>query len=121
MKNNFTKEIIVSSILIVLTVLLLNPFHFWMPEMMVMLVLALTFIIFAFFAIFVLREKTQDEREIAHRMLSGRVAFLVGSAFLTLGVIVQSLNHSVDAWLVITLVAMILSKIIVRIYGDSRW
>jgi hypothetical protein len=54
-------------------------------------------------------------------MLSGRIAFLVGSTLLTLGIIVQSLNHNVDAWLVVTLVAMILSKIVVRIYGDSKW
>ena len=101
--------------------LLLNPFHFWMPEMMVMAMFAVTFIVFALFAIFVLREKAQDEREVAHRMLSGRVAFLVGSALLTLGIIAQSLNHNVDAWLVVTLVAMILSKIVARIYGDSRW
>jgi divalent metal cation (Fe/Co/Zn/Cd) transporter len=121
MRNNFTKEIVVSSVLIVLTVLLLNPFNFWMPEMMVMLMLALTFIAFALFAIFVLREKVQDERELAHRMLSGRVAFLVGSALLTLGIIIQSFNHSVDPWLVVTLVLMILSKIFARLYGDSRW
>jgi Na+/glutamate symporter len=89
--------------------------------MMVTLMLVLTFIALALFAIFVLREKAQDEREIAHRMLSGRVAFLVGSALLTFGVIIQSLNHSVDAWLVVTLVAMIFSKIVARIYGDLKW
>jgi len=121
MKNNVTKEIAVSGVLIVLTVLLLNPFHFWMPEMMVMLMLALTFIVFALFAIFVLNEKAQDERELAHRMHSGRVAFLVGSALLTLGVIVQALHHAVDPWLVVALVVMILSKIIARIYGESQW
>jgi hypothetical protein len=121
MENNFAKEIAVSSVLIVLAVLLLNPFHFWMPEMMVTALLLLLFIVFALFAAFVLREKAQDEREIAHRMLSGRAAFLVGSALLTLGIIVQSTNHAVDSWLVVTLVAMIVSKIVARIYGDSRW
>ena len=120
MKDNFSKEIAISLILIVLTILLLNPFNFWMPEMVVMIMLALTFVAFAAFAIFVLQEKVQDEREVAHRMLSGRIAFLVGSALLTIGIIVQALSHSVDAWLVITLVAMVLSKIVSRIYGDSK-
>jgi hypothetical protein len=120
MKNNFTKEVLVSLALIVLTVTLLNPFHFWMPEVVVVAILAVTFIVFALFSIFILREKAQDEREMAHRMLSGRVAFLVGSSILIVGIIIQSLNHSVDAWLVVTLVAMILSKIAARVYGDSR-
>ena len=121
MKNNLIKEIIISLILIVLTVLLLNPFHFWMPEMVVMFMLVLTLVVFAIFALFVLHERAEDEREVAHRMLSGRVAFLVGSALLTLGIIVEGLGHRVDAWLVITLVAMVLSKIVSRIYGDLRW
>ena len=121
MKNNFVKEIIVSSVLLALTFLLLNPFHFWMPEMMVMVILVLMFIVFALFAIFVLREQTQDEREVTHKMISGRIAFLIGSALLTLGIIVESFNHNVDVWLAVALVAMILSKIITRIYSDSKW
>ena len=121
MKNNFVKEVTIALILIVLTILLLNPFHFWMPEMMVMVMLVLTFVVFALYAIFIMQEKAQDEREIAHRMLSGRVAFLTGSTLLTVGILVQALSHSVDAWLVITLVAMVLSKIVARIYGDSKW
>lgn len=121
MQNNFTKEIAVSLMLVVLTILLLNPFHFWMPDMMVMVMLVLTFVVFALLAIFVLREKAQDEREVAHRMLSGRIAFLTGSALLTIGIIVQGLQHTIDAWLVVSLVAMVLSKIVARMYGDSRW
>jgi phosphatidylglycerophosphate synthase len=120
MQNNFTKEIAVSLILIALTVLLLNPFHFWMPDMIVMIMLILTLVVFALFATFVLQEKTQDERDVAHRMLSGRVAFLTGSALLTLGIVVQALQHNVDIWLVVILVAMVLSKIITRIYSNSR-
>ena len=34
--------------------------------------------------------------------------------------IVQALQHNVDIWLVVILVAMVLSKIITRIYGNSR-
>lgn len=120
MKNNLKSEIGISSVLVVLTVLLLNPFHFWMPNMLHMVVLALTLVIFALFAIFILREKVQDERESAHRMLSGRVAFLTGSALLTLAIVVQSLQDAVDVWLVIVLVAMVLSKLITRIYSDNR-
>ncbi len=113
-------EIGISSVLVVLTVLLLNPFHFWMPNMVHMIMLALTLVIFALLAIFIVREKVQDERETLHRMLSGRVAFLTGSALLTIAIVVQSLQDTVDVWLVIILVAMVLSKLITRIYSDNR-
>jgi len=120
MKNNLKIEVVISLVLVVLAVLLLNPFHFWMPNMIHMVMLALTLVVFAFFAIFILREKVQDERDTAHRMLSGRVAFLTGSALLTIGIVVQSLKGTVDVWLVVVLVAMVLSKIVTRIYSDNR-
>jgi len=120
MKNNLKIEVVISLVLVILTVLLLNPFHFWMPDMIHMVMLALTLAIFALFAIFILREKVMDERETVHRMLSGRVAFLAGSALLTIGIVVQSLKDAVDVWLVVVLVAMVLSKLITRIYSDSR-
>lgn len=120
MKNNLKIEIMISIVLAILAILLLNPFHFWMPNMMHMVMLALTLVIFALFAIFILREKVQDERDAVHRMLSGRVAFLTGSALLTIGIVVQSLQDAVDVWLVIVLVAMVLSKLVTRIYSDNR-
>lgn len=120
MKNNLKIEIGISSVLVVLTILLLNPFHFWMPNMLHMVVLALTLVILALFTIFFLKEKIQDEREVAHRMLSGRVAFLTGSILLTIAIVVQSYQDAVDVWLVIVLVAMTLSKVAVRIYSNNR-
>lgn len=120
MKNNPTKEIAVSIILIVLTILLLNPLNFWMPDMVVMIMLVLTIVCFALLAVFILKEKVQDEREMVNRMFSGRVAFLVGSFLITIGIMAQALDHSVDKWLVIVFVGMVLSKIIARIYSDSR-
>lgn len=120
MKNNLKLEITISLLLIVLTIFVLNPFHFWMPSMMHMTILALTLVAFTFFTIFVLREKVQDERDAVHRMLSGRIAFLTGSAFLTVGIVIQSIQDKVDVWLVIVLVAMVISKLATRIYSDSK-
>jgi len=113
-------EISISLVLVVLTILLLNPFHFWMPNMLHMIMLALMLVIFALFAIFILREKVRDEREAIHRMLSGRVAFITGSALLTIAIVIQSLQDTVDVWLVVILVAMVLSKLLTRIYSDMR-
>jgi hypothetical protein len=119
MKNN-TIQIIVSLVLITLSVLLLNPFHLWMPDMMVFVILAFALVIFAIFSSFILREKVFDERDMLHRTLAGRNAFLAGSTILMLGIVIQGYSHSVDPWLIVALIAMIITKIITRIWSDKN-
>lgn len=119
MKNNII-ETIVTICLIVLAILLLNPFHFWMPDMIVMCMLAITLGLFAIFASFVLRENKFDEREERHRALAGRNAFLSGAGVLTLGIVVQGYSHIVDPWLVLALMVMIVVKIATRIWSDKN-
>ncbi len=119
MKNNL-KETSVTVALVVLAVLLLNPFHFWMPDMMVMCMLAVTLGLFGIFASFILRENMIDERDGQHRTLAGRNAFLAGAAVLTLGIVIQGYTHAVDPWLVIALIVMIVVKIGTRIWSDKN-
>ena len=119
MKNNL-KETIITLGLVILAVLLLNPFHFWMPDMMVMGMLVVILVLFGIFASFILREKTFDERDSLHRTLAGRNAFLSGATVLILGIIVQGYSHSVDPWLVIALTIMIITKIFTRIWSDNN-
>ena len=120
MKNNFLQEVVVSLILIVLLVLLLNPFHFWMPTNILMIMLVGLMVIFAIFASFVWRENAKDERELLHRMFAGRVAYLVGTGTLVLAIIVQCFSHQLDPWLVLVLVLMILSKIYGIMYSRTK-
>ena len=120
MKNNI-KETIVTICLVGLAVLLLNPFNFWMPDMMVVCILAVTLGLFGIFASFILREKIIDERDAQHRTLAGRNAFLVGAGVITLGILIQGYAHNVDPWLVIALIAMILVKITTRIWSDKNF
>jgi hypothetical protein len=103
----------------VLALLLINPMHFWMPTMSHMTVLGLAAIALAAFIVFVLRESAQDERDDTHRAMAGRAAFLAGSAVLILGIIVQNASHQIDTWLVATLIAMVLAKVVARMW--SRW
>jgi hypothetical protein len=119
MKNNI-KETIITVCLITIAILLLNPFHFWMPDMMVMAMLAVALVIFGIFASFILREHIVDERDGFHRTLAGRNAFLAGSAVLMVGIVVQGYTHSVDPWLVIALIVMILVKIATRLWSDKN-
>jgi hypothetical protein len=119
MKNKFVLEIIVSLALISLAVLLLNPLHFWMPNMLVIGMLAVGFVLFGILASFILREAAFDERDMVNRSLAGRNAFLIGAAVLMLGILIQGYTHTVDPWLVITLIAMILVKIGTRLWNDK--
>lgn len=119
MKNNL-KETVVTVCLIVIAILLLNPFHFWMPDMMVMGMLAISLVLFGIFASFILREKIFDERDNMHRTLAGRNAFLAGSAVLMLGIVFQGYFHKIDSWLVITLIIMIITKIATRLWSDKN-
>lgn len=119
MKNNLT-ETLITVALIATAILLLNPFHFWMPDMMVMSTLVGALVLFGIFASFILREKIVDERDDQHRTLAGRNAFLAGSGVLMIGIVMQGYTHNVDPWLVIALIAMVVVKIITRAWSDEN-
>ena len=121
MKDNFLQEISVSIVLIILLILFLNPFEFWMPPVLLMMMMLGLVVVFALFASFIWRENSRDEREGLHKMMAGRIAFLAGTASLVIGIIVQSLRHELDFWLVFTLGIMILAKIVGLIYGRARY
>ena len=120
MQNNW-KETVTTICLIVIAVLLLNPFHFWMPDMMLVGILAIALVLFGIFASFILRESIVDERDVLHRTLAGRNAFVAGSAVLMLGIIAQGYNHSVDPFLVVALIVMVVVKIGTRIWSDKNF
>lgn len=119
MKNNI-KEIILTLAIIFIAILLLNPFHFWMPNMIVICMLASILALFGLLAGLVLREKSQDERDDVHKGLAGRNAFLVGSFVIIVGIVIQGYMHEVDTWLVLALTAMIITKVITRIWTDKN-
>ena len=119
MKNN-NKEIILTLAILCMTILLLNPFDFWMPNMMVMCILASILALFGLFAGLILREKSEDERDDMHKGLAGRNAFLVGSFVIIVGITMQGYAHNVDPWLVLALTAMIATKLITRIWTDKN-
>lgn len=112
------KELLISGVLIVLTVLLLNPFNFWMPNELHMMMLIGVIIVFILFATFIWKEKSTDERHELHKAIAGRFAYLTGSAVLVLGIVVQSLAHNLDPWLILALSGMVVAKIIGFIYSE---
>lgn len=114
------QETIISVVFIVLLFLFLNPFGFWMPGMLLYMMIAGLVVSFALFASFIWKEQARDEREQLHKMIAGRVGYLSGIAVLVLGVVVESITSHVDPWLIAVLGAMIVGKIAGHIYGQRR-
>lgn len=121
MKNNFLQEIFISSALIVLLLLFLNPFGFWMPNTFLIMMVVGLIVVFALSASFIWRENVKDEREALHRFMASRIAYLTGAGGLVIGIIVQSFQHNLDGWLVFILGVMIFAKIIGLIYGRMKY
>ncbi|PIR83980.1 hypothetical protein COU18_01060 [Candidatus Kaiserbacteria bacterium CG10_big_fil_rev_8_21_14_0_10_51_14] len=117
MKDKQYPEIVSAIVLTVVAVLLVNPFHLWMPNMAHMAILAAVVVAFGVFAVFVLRERVGDEREDVHRMFAGRVAYLSGALVLIVAIVVESIAGSLDPWLVVALLAMVIGKVGAHIYS----
>lgn len=100
--------------------LFLNPGHLTMPDTMVSMLIIALIVSFLTFAAFLFREKSSDERETVHILTAGRISYLVGVGALILGIILQTLKHDIDPWLVIALCAMVFSKLLSRIYSHFR-
>ncbi len=114
-------ELVPPLLLVTLLLLFLNPFDWWMPSVLVAVLLCVFLLIFSIFALFFLKERAEDERDNVHRMFSGRMGFFSGALVLVVGVIVQEWQGRLDPWLVYTLIAMILGKIFGREYSKRKW
>lgn len=64
--------------------------------------------------------KNTDEREIAHRNWSNRLALIVGTVFLSAAALFQLFRHATDYWLLAGLMAINLTKIISLIYSNYK-
>lgn len=121
MKNNIIHEIVVGAGLIVLLIALVNPFSILMPSRLTMMVLGAIGILSLLFTSFIWQETAQDERESLHRQVAGRIAFLAGATILLLGITMQTFQHRLDPWLVTALGAMVLTKLMTRIYSRIKY
>lgn len=77
-------------------------------------------VVFILFVTAIFKEQLGDERERQHARSAGRISYLIGVGLLVIGIIYQALTGQIDTWLIVTLVAMLLSKIISIIYLRAR-
>lgn len=120
MKSFFTGEITASLILVVILAVFLTPTKLLMPNSGDLMLAVLMVLCFFVFSAFIWKERSSDERENLHRLNAGRVSFLVGTSALVLGILLQSFRHDIDPWLIYTLVAMILAKVVSRVYSQVK-
>jgi hypothetical protein len=119
-KTRYIQELLLLILAVVLLVLLLNPFSFYMPTPLVMLILGLITALFAAFCDFIFRERGRDEREELHTNIAGRVAFLAAGAIALLGLFFQALSGSIDPWLIGVVAAMVVGKVASLMYVQMR-
>ncbi len=113
-----TLHAVLSFILVALLVALADPFMLLMPAPAQMFALLSASALVAVLAGFVILEGRGDERDAAHRMQAGRVAYLSGLAILTLALLFQGFAHDVDPWIVFALVGMVLAKLAARVWSE---
>lgn len=114
-------EILVSLALATLLFLKIDPFHWFMPTEMQMLILCGFAVAFGLYAGILFREKAEDEREAYHLYKASRVAYLVGVISLSVLIVVQDINHKLeDPWLVVILGVMILTKMVTLMWSRYR-
>ncbi len=106
--------------LAMIAVLAIAPKTFVMPTSLQMLILAAVLGLIATFLVVFWREQPDDEREMQNQALASRSAYIVGSLVLIVALIIQSLNHTLDPSIPVTLLAMIATKIIVQRTKDGK-
>lgn len=106
-------ELIVSATLLVVLFLKLDPLHLFMPTATQMVLLAVFAAAFALYAGVIFREKARDERESFLLYRANRLGYLVGIVSISLIIVIQDLQHSLDPYLLFILAIMIVVKLAV--------
>lgn len=109
-------EILAALIIVVIAIIFLFYSSLSMP--MTVLSILVVFLILAFlsFAAFVWKAKANDEREMMHTLLAGRISYLAGVGMLVFGIIYQAVMQDIDLWLILTLCVMVFTRIVYLIF-----
>lgn len=120
MKDFLTREFTLSILLVLSILFFIHPANLLMPMGVEMIIGLFVIIIFMVYASLIWKEKPKDEREDMHRQSAGRLAFLVGSFTLILGIMYQSMSHNIDPWLPAALISMLVAKFTSRLYSHRK-
>jgi hypothetical protein len=119
MKALYFSEVVLALIMGVLIFLYADPLNFSMGSMTYASFVSLGICAYVATLLFFWKEYARDEREMSHKFLSSRGAFLAGSTVVVVGVIFQSMHHMLDPWLPATLIAMSVAKLSLSWYLNA--
>ena len=113
-------EIMIALAMIVIVFFKIDPFHWFMPTniQMILLCLLVTGVIVWVGMIF--REKAHDERESYHLYRASRAGYIVGVLSLSLLVVIRDIQHKLDPLLLVVLALMVLAKLVVLKISEFR-
>lgn len=120
MNKSILYQTITAIIILILLLLAANPFNFWMPPQVIMLLVCSIAIAFFAFAAFIIKEHSLDEREKLHNLIAGKFAFLSGTTVLIIATVVKELRGQPDPWIIGALGTMVFTKILVRIFTEIK-
>jgi xanthine/uracil permease len=86
----------------------------FMPNAVQMALFVIAFGLVALFLVFIWREKPQDEREAQNQQVASRAAYVVGCLVLIIALVYEAFTHTLDSFVPVALLAMIITKIIVQ-------
>jgi uncharacterized membrane protein YphA (DoxX/SURF4 family) len=106
-------EALLGVAIVIALILLINPFNILMTSALTLTLIMILAVTIIAFAVFIWREKPRDEREALHGLKAGHVSYFIGGGVLVIAIIDQSIRHSLDHWLAITLGSMVITKLLV--------
>jgi hypothetical protein len=108
------REIIATIGLFIILGIIWNLNDFYYSDMLLASIVTVFIILIIFTSIILVKDKPADEREEHHHYIANQSAFIAGTTVISVALVIQAINHTVDQWLIITLIVMILTKLIVR-------
>jgi len=97
-----------------------DPFHWFMPDALQMIVLCVLVALFGLFAGMIYREKPADEREAFHLYKASRGGYIAGILTICSLIVYQDLQHRLDPSLLLILSVMVLVKLGIQIWSRYR-
>ena len=117
MKERIFNEIIIAAALLILLVLVVNPWHLWMPDMLTYAVVGALLILAGLFAGIAFRGTPEDEREEMHLFFASKAGYFVGVVILLIGVSLRLFEGYVDPWLAGALAGMVIGKVVAQAWA----
>ena len=112
MKRFFTSELFFALLALTVTAVLLFTRDVSMSATVQNMLLAFFAVAVLAYTTFIYREMPADEREYEMSLIASKRAYLVGSALLSVGIVVQVIRHELGFWLPTILASMVIVKTI---------